>query len=172
VLSNTNLNNKPFTSKIELYGEAAALYEQYNVDNNVSDYLDVIYEKVFRDKVYDFLYENNVKLFKSTTEGNILVRLSNVSFQPMDSLGRSIYSFTATATEIDEANLENYIKYDIVNDTVSDFLNLDIITLAPAITFNRQGILTIEAYGIESKDQNNINLQMEEVFTRGGRWWK
>jgi len=163
---NTNLNNKPFANKTELYGGAAALYEQYNADNNVSDYLDIIYEKVFRDKVYDFLYGNNVKLFKSTTEGNILVRLSNVSFQPMDSLGRSIYSFTATATEIDEANLENYIKYGIVSDSI----DLDMITLAPGITLNNRGILTIEAYGVESDNQNNFNLYLEEVFTRGGRW--
>jgi len=37
----------------------------------------------------------------------------NISFQPVESLGRMIYSFTATAIEVDEANLNNYDKYGI-----------------------------------------------------------
>jgi len=37
----------------------------------------------------------------------------NIDFQPIEVLGRRLYSFTATAVEVDEANLINYDKYNI-----------------------------------------------------------
>jgi len=64
----------------------------------------------------EFLYKNNIKLFRSLTEGNILVKLTNVAFQPIDTLGRRLYSFSATATEIDNNILENLkTKYNLIN---------------------------------------------------------
>ena len=53
------------------------------------------------------------KLFRSTPEGNILVTLSNISFTPNQTLGRMIYDFSCTATEIGEANIQNYKLYEI-----------------------------------------------------------
>lgn len=74
----------------------------------------VVIEKYFRDKVLDFLYATDVKLFKSATEGNILIRLTNISLTPMKELGRILYSFTAQATEVAEANRANYITYGLL----------------------------------------------------------
>jgi len=37
----------------------------------------------------------------------------NIDFQPIASLGRMLYSFTATAIEVDAANTMNYDKYNI-----------------------------------------------------------
>ena len=71
------------------------------------------YERDFREKVMEFLYENNVKLFRSGTEGNILVRLMDINLTPNATLGRMIYTFTATANEIDECSVSNYDKYGI-----------------------------------------------------------
>ena len=62
-----NVENHFFTNKTEIYQDSEALYANYNEDNNISYYQDYIYEKKFRDKVYEFLYENNIKLFRSTT---------------------------------------------------------------------------------------------------------
>lgn len=104
---------KAFTSKNEIYGDYAEQYNKYNIQNNISDYQDRIYERKFREKVYEFLYKHTVKLFKSTTEGNILVKLMNIDFQPIESLGRRLYSFTATAIEIDEPTIKNYDYYGI-----------------------------------------------------------
>lgn len=102
-----------FTSKDEIYGESKNLYKEYNSEQNISDYRDFIYEKKFRDKVLDFLYEDSVKLFRSTTEGNILVKLMDITLTPNQTLGRMLYSFSANAYEIDESNLVNYNKYNI-----------------------------------------------------------
>ena len=102
-----------FTSKEEIYGVSKTLYEDYNANKNITKYNDSIYEREFREKVYDFLYKNNVKLFRSTTEGNILIKLMNINFQPVETLGRRLYSFTATAVEVDEPTISNYEKYKI-----------------------------------------------------------
>lgn len=113
VFYNNKNQLKLFTSKEKIYKNSKDLYKQYNNDNNINQYQDYIYEREFRQKVYDFLYANDVKLFKSTTEGNILIKLMNIDFQPMESLGRRLYSFTATAVQIDEPTILNFDKYGI-----------------------------------------------------------
>lgn len=102
-----------FTSKEENYENAEFLYSEYNKKNNINQYNDFIYEKEYREKVYDFLYDNTAKLFKSATEGNIIIKLMNIGFQPMENLGRRIYSFSATAIEIDQPTIQNYSYYNI-----------------------------------------------------------
>lgn len=104
---------KAFTSKADIYGESQKLYDNYNNKKGITEYNDYIYEREFRKKVYDFLYKHNVKLFRSTTEGNILIKLMNIDFQPVETLGRRLYSFTATAIEVDDATIANYNKYGI-----------------------------------------------------------
>lgn len=85
----------------------------YNKENNISKQNDTIYEQKFRDKVLNFLQNNKVKLFKSPTEGNILVKLMNITLEPVDGLNRHLYNFSCTATEIDDFNLLNCDKYNI-----------------------------------------------------------
>lgn len=102
-----------FLSKDIIYGDMKSYYEQYNEDNDINEYQDYIYEREFREKVMDFLYNNDVKLFRSNTEGNILVKLMDISFTPNETLGRMLYSFSATAYEIDKCSLSNYDSYKI-----------------------------------------------------------
>lgn len=101
---------QPFTSRQEIYGDFKQLYNNY--DRTYESY---IYEREFRKKVSDFLYENNVKLFRSMTQGNILVKLMDISLQPMNELGRKLYSFSASATEIDDSIISSYLDYNIIN---------------------------------------------------------
>jgi hypothetical protein len=108
-----------FLNKENIYGNNIEYYENYNETNNVDSYYDFIYEREFREKVMEFLYANTIKLFRSTTEGNILVKLMDISFTPNQTLGRRVYSFSATAYEIDECSIDNYIKYGIL--TVGDY---------------------------------------------------
>ena len=61
----------------------------------------------------DFLYKDDIKLFRSLTEGNILVKLMDINFSPNASLGRLVYSFTANAIEVDDCTAENLSKYGI-----------------------------------------------------------
>lgn len=72
-------------------------------------------EKVFRDKVELFLNDGDCKLYKSPTEGNIVVALMNVTMTPTSSLGRLIFNFSATAYEIMDATLPNLDEYGIIH---------------------------------------------------------
>ena len=102
-----------FTSREKIYGENLYLYNEYNEEKNINPFIDITYERDFREEVKDFLNDNNVKLFKSAEEGNILVKLMNVSFTPENALGRQIYNFSCTAFEIDNCSIDNYNKYNI-----------------------------------------------------------
>lgn len=109
------------SSKKDLYGQNYDLYQQYNQDNRITLFNDDIFEREFRKNVIDFLYKNNVKLFRSATEGNILVKLMDISFTPNITLHRHIYSFSCTAYQVDACNISNYIKYNIYNFGTYDF---------------------------------------------------
>lgn len=102
-----------FTSKEEIYGSQMQSYIDYNTLNNVNIYQDFVYERKFRDKVIEFLYEDDIKIYRSTPEGNLLVRLMNVTLTPEQRLGRMIYKFSCNAVEIADFNLENIDKFNL-----------------------------------------------------------
>lgn len=103
-----------FTSRSEVFGDYVEKYNDYNKEKDIPIWRDVIWEKGFRDKVSNFLYADDVKLFRSPTEGNYLIKLMDVNFQPNQTLGRRLWSFSCNAFEIDDCNLENFDKYNIV----------------------------------------------------------
>lgn len=113
-------DTQAFITKQELYLNKNLLkrYDKYNTETMedwpITDANDFVYEKFFRDKVIEFLYDGEIKLFRSPTEGNLLIRLTDISFSPNASLGRMIWSFSATANEIDEDTIDNYEKYNII----------------------------------------------------------
>lgn len=72
------------------------------------------YERRFRQKVIEFLTDGIFKLFKSSTEGNLIVRLRDVNCTPNPQLSRLIYNFTATVDEVDTNALDNLKKYGII----------------------------------------------------------
>ena len=76
---------------------------------------DYIHEKDFRNKVLDFLYNGQPKLFKSPTEGNVIVRLMDINCVPVQSLDRMLYSFASNGNEIADNTIENYKKYKFIN---------------------------------------------------------
>ena len=91
----------------ELVSQTEPIYYDYN------EQYDYYHERIFREAVQDFLYNANPKIYRSETEGNILIKLMDVNFTPVQELGRLLYRFTATAYEIDEPSLENFEKYGI-----------------------------------------------------------
>lgn len=103
-----------FTSLEELFGKYLYLYTDYNNNHRITEANNIVYEKLFKDKVIEFLYSEQPKLFRSATEGNFIVKVMDVSFSPNATLGRRIVSFTATAYEVAECNIDNFKKYDIL----------------------------------------------------------
>lgn len=75
----------------------------------------VFIERAFREKVEEFLNDFNYKLFKSPTEGNIVIGLLNISLTPNNTVGRMLYSFFATAYEVLENTIENLNEVNIID---------------------------------------------------------
>ena len=84
-----------------------------NINNLTDDYYFV--ERKYREIIIDFLNDGKYKLYKSPTEGNILVVLTDVSLTPKEELGRLVYSFSATATEVDEPSLKNLDEFGLID---------------------------------------------------------
>ena len=74
-----------------------------------------------------FLQSKKPLLYKSATEGNILIRLTNVNYSPNQQLSRLVFSFNGTGTEIGEATVENLNKYKILNKNGDDDTTVDVV---------------------------------------------
>ncbi len=77
-------------------------------------------ERLFKMKLLDWLGNGEIKLFKSPSEGNYLVRLMNVSLSPEDKLNRMLHTFSCTAYEAKEFNFENLEKLGFINQESGD----------------------------------------------------
>lgn len=64
-------------------------------------------ERQFKMAVEAWLTNGQPKIFRSPTEGNYIIRLTNVALQPMEQLGRRLHSFSATAYEIADYTWDN-----------------------------------------------------------------
>ena len=104
--------DSPSYKNIEL--EVEEKQEQKDKDLIQPQY-DYIYERDFRQAVLDFLHNGKPKLFKSPTEGNIIVRITDINCVPNQPTSRLIYEFSSTGNEIAEATYENYLKYNFLD---------------------------------------------------------
>ena len=113
-------------------------------------------ERKFRDFVMEWLSDGKPKLFRSETEGNMIVMISNASFSPQERTGRMTYSVSMTVTEIAKYDLENLITYNLIpydittslisgfpirldiGDIISDQDYLSIIFYEPRLAYNEK----------------------------------
>jgi len=75
-------------------------------------------ERQFKTQALDWLTNGKPKLFKSSAEGNFIVRLMNVSLTPNDTLGRMLHTFNSTAYEIADTNSLGMQEYGFFNKTI------------------------------------------------------
>lgn len=88
--------------------------EPLTISHNLTEN-NIFIERKFREKVEEFLNNFNYKLYKSPTEGNIVVTLQNVTLTPNETLGRMLFEFSATAYEVLENTIENLDTSGIIN---------------------------------------------------------
>ena len=70
-------------------------YSKFNLTGD-----NMVTERYFKLLVLDWLTNGKPKLFRSSAEGNYVVRLMNVSLTPKNELGRMLHEFSCTAYEI------------------------------------------------------------------------
>lgn len=95
-------------------GEYAEGVIDYTITTDLTDN-NIFIERKFREKVEEFLNDFTCKLYRSPTEGNIVVNLMNISMTPNEQLGRMIYEFSATAYEVLDFTLPEMDKYGVIN---------------------------------------------------------
>ena len=102
-----------FATRSSIYGDYIDIYGTYFVNRYFNTRNDRVTQRKFRELVMNYLYDDVPKLFRSTPEGNVLVRLTDVTLTPNQQLGRMIYDFSCTATEIGDSTIENCKLYQI-----------------------------------------------------------
>lgn len=82
----------------------------------------IFIERKFRDMVMSWLSDGKPKLFRSETEGNMIVIVSQPNFTPLQKTQRMVYQVSMTLTEIAEYNLENLIEYNLIpSEIISNY---------------------------------------------------
>ena len=85
-----------------------------NLKTNLTDE-NIKNEREFKLEVLNWLTDGKPKIFRSSTEGNYIVRLMNTSLSPNDTLGRMLHTFSTSACEIDDYTFDNLDKYGFIN---------------------------------------------------------
>lgn len=99
-----------------IYGDNLGRQVDFLTESDPSRF--IFAERKFRESVMEWLSDGNPKLFRSETEGNMIVMLTAISFTPLRA-DRKVYSFSATLTEIAEYNLHNLLLYDLIPNDFS-----------------------------------------------------
>lgn len=86
--------------------------KRYNMRDLITD--NIRAERLFKTEVLDWLNNGGIKLYRSPTEGNFVVRLMNVTTSPTDSLGRMLHTFNCSAYEMGEPTYNNLIAFGIL----------------------------------------------------------
>lgn len=86
--------------------------KRYNMRDLITD--NIRAERLFKTEVLDWLNNGGIKLYRSPTEGNFIVRLMNVTTSPTDSLGRMLHTFNCSAYEMSEPTYDNLISFGIL----------------------------------------------------------
>lgn len=150
-----------FATEDTLLNGYTSLYDKYKKDSpyEISKQYDYTYERRFREEVEKFLYNSKPKLYRSLQEGNIFIKLMQVSLSPKNELGRLVYTFSGTAYEIDAPTLTTYNNYGLI----------DIGQYNPSVTQSRTKIAQISSYSMEpgiepipfKAEQNIMGLDKE-----------
>jgi hypothetical protein len=114
-----------FLSRTKVLGMASNSKDLF-----MTDILDenLMYERIFKLEVLEWLNNGKAKLLKTATEGNYLVRLINVSMSPNDTLGRMLHSFSATAVEIE--NQEFNVNLEVAKQS-EEIIHVETFTSTP-----------------------------------------
>ena len=172
-MENANLNYKQFTvsglistqedptEKFKNYRETIGSnfnnYFIYKKQNSITEYYDYLWEREFREDVIAWLNDGEPKLYRSQTEGNLCVMITDISLTPNKVLSRRIWDFSATIYEIAEgmsiSELHDLGIYNIYADGAGG--NGTIGGDAPIISETKPD-LSEELYKVGQKYEYNV----------------
>lgn len=109
--------NHLFLDEQDYYGDMYQNYSIYNENNNITPDYNYLWERAFREELVKWLNDGEPKLYRSKTEGLMVVMLTDISLTPNKTLSRRLYDFSATVYEIQDGNslstLDSLGIYDV-----------------------------------------------------------
>ena len=155
-------NIELFVNKSVLYGneEITDLFIDYRGEDynfNANKQYNYIQERNFREQVEKFLYNAKPKLYKSTQQGNIFIKIMDVSLTPKTELDRLIYTFSGTAYEIEDFSLQTLNKYNFI----------EIGTFDPQPAWGKQKIGQLTSFKSEDQPIGNIFVAGKDIVGTG-----
>ncbi len=97
------------------YGNEALL----NFKNDLERDNSMVVQRIWRNKILEWLKDGKPKILKSEAEGNILVSISNVTVTPIVTLYGLVADFSCTMTEIGDVKENTLKKYDLRKEVMS-----------------------------------------------------
>jgi len=103
------------------------VFDPYLMKNNHLDYGEehtdnhVFVERKFREFVMKWLSNGKPKLFRSETEGNMIVVATAVTFTPFQESQRMVYTASMTLTEIAPYDLESLLDYNLLPNKIQSY---------------------------------------------------
>lgn len=149
-----------FVTRDKVLDNQTARWQAFRAEDKKWRTYDYTAERNFRQYVEDFLYDGNIKLFKSLQEGNIIVKLdaSSISLTPKSELGRLMYEFSATAYEVAAADINNYIALNFISDPATDLTE---------ISFNESRLGRLNGADMTIPARRNILNLISEKYNVG-----
>lgn len=134
-----------FAVRSEEFDDTLSRYYNLYINGTItqSEY-QVICEKLYRDKIVEFLYSPQIKLFKSLEEGNMFVYLTNIQLTPNKTLSRRVYNFSCQVVEAIPTTMENYNKYFSFKEDQESYVWKDLYLSSHG--FDTDGALKVRAY--------------------------
>ena len=95
---------KMFLEEREYFQDEYDNYTVWQEMYEIPESYNYLWEREFREEATEWLNDGEVKLYRSKTEGNLIVMLSNVRLTPNKTLSRRLWNFSATMTEVEDGN--------------------------------------------------------------------
>ena len=109
--------NNLFMDEEDYYGDMYQNYTIYNENNGINENYNYLWERAFRQELVKWLNDGEPKLYRSKTEGLMVVMLTDINLTPNKTLSRRLYDFSATVYEIQDGNslelLDSLGIYDV-----------------------------------------------------------
>lgn len=117
LISSQEDENELFLKQEDYYGDMYHNKSIYDESHNVTEGSDYLWERAFRQELIKWLNDGEPKLYRSKTEGLMVVMLTDISLSPNKTLSRRLYDFSATVYEVEDGNslstLDSLGIYDV-----------------------------------------------------------
>lgn len=120
LISTQDDENGLFLTKEDVYQNMLSNYEAYEEaeyrDAHTIEYYNYFWEREFRERLVRWLNDGEPKLYRSMTEGMLVVMVTDVNLTPNATLSRRLWDFSATLYEVaDGSSLETLDELGIFN---------------------------------------------------------